>query len=131
MIGKAIKSRLTDVSAVNTIVSGRIFPQWNAKPQAAVAYERTGGSSVNSYSGSSGLESAQMRLSCLATTYEGAIDLGKKVKAALDGQSGTWGTVVVRGAFYQGGDDDAHQLDEGIDTPMFVFALDFLFWFET
>lgn len=114
-------------SGVFALVGTRIYPQ--VIPQdaemPAMAYQRISGPRDHSHSGPSGLVVARMQLTCMAASYDGAKALGEAVRAAMDGYSGTMGTVTV----------DACLLDNEIDSFAAVFEkpvvrYDYLIWYQ-
>src|SRR5512137_1455993 len=86
-----IYSALSGATIVTSVVSTRIYPM--AIPQGvaafpALVYSRAGSLRVNSLSGYSNLENAQIEVSCWATRYNDAKDLSTRVHGVMDAATG-------------------------------------------
>ena len=95
--GKAIYSILTSNSAVNAIVSGRVYPQIAAQgaafPFAVYVLQNTDPSDTKS--GVSTLDEVRYDIVVASETYAQASDLTEKIRTALDRYSGTVSGVVI------------------------------------
>lgn len=126
-IEAGIYAHLIADSGVFGLVGTRIYPQ--VIPQdaemPAMAYQRISGPRDHAHTGPTGLVSARVQLTCMAASYDGAKALGEAVRAAMDGYSGTMGTVTV----------DACLLDNEIDSFAAVFEkpvvrYDYSIWYQ-
>ena len=133
IIGKAIYAALSGNSAVNAIVSGRIYPAIGpevGKDFPEIVYGGDAEAQEQEYAGPDALTSQSVRIECHALTYAAADALANAVRVVLDGQSGTWGGIVVQGAFL----DDASEAteandDAGQESVIYVFEQQYTFWF--
>lgn len=106
--GKAIFGRLSTVSDVNDSVGGRISPlreeQGDALPR--ITYDVSGTSRDKAYDGNTGLVQRSVDVAVEAASYAEAELIAEKVRAAIDDGKGTWGGIVVLGAFFEDDDED-------------------------
>jgi hypothetical protein len=133
MLGKAIYSKLSGTVAVSADVGTRIFPE--AAPEQGltfplIVYSMTDAQHINSYSGASSLANRRVTVQCAASTYSAANTLAKNVRETLDNQSGTWGGIVVQGAFIESQQDAVQTVVAGEDLKVYVAELEFLVWFQ-
>jgi hypothetical protein len=130
MIGKALKAIADADTDVNDLVDGRFYPQFdrdNERP--SVIYDQTGCENVRSYTGRSGLQGVRAKVTAVADTYAGAIDLANKLREALDDEHGTFADVVVQRIFVENEDEDAVLIDDGGgDVPVYGKSLELLAW---
>ena len=119
-IEQAVYSRLTSVTAVSTMVSGRVYPTLIADSSTItpyIVYTRTSGEHVKSTAGMTGLAEANFDILCVtsgSSAYKDAKTLRDRVRVALDGYRGTTGGVAVRGVF----------IDDDLDEPNFAVGVD-------
>lgn len=95
--GKAIYSILTTNSAVNAIVSSRVYPQIAAQGAVFpfVVYVMQGTDPSDTKSGVSTLDEIRYDIIVASETYAQASDLTGKIRTALDRYSGTVAGVVI------------------------------------
>jgi hypothetical protein len=104
-VGLAIHPLLTGDSAVNALVSGRVYPE--LAPEGAsmpyLVYSVVSNSPSDAKDGTP-VDEAQVELFSVAATYGAANDLADKVRAALDRQSTTVsvaeGNITVQSIHY-------------------------------
>lgn len=104
-VGLAIRGILTGDSAVQTLVSGRLYPE--LAPEGAsmpyLVYSVVSNSPSDAKDGTP-IDEAQVELFSVASTYSAANDLADKVRAAMDRKSATIsvteGDVVVQSCLY-------------------------------
>lgn len=135
MSGKAIFAQLRGNGAVADLVATRVYPVGSAPTNPAipyVEYDTTGADFPRSYTGSSGLADAEIDIACVAGSYADAVALATAVRKALDNQSGTWGGIVVQGAFVTGNPESAVPIgDAGPDLGQRYEAdLSVRLWYE-
>lgn len=96
----------------------------NALP--ALVFSRDSTSRQLTLDGPSDLTTVRLGIDCWAADAVAVRDLGAKLKAALDGVTGTFGTTTIRIAYYDGeldlGDFEGDRRDKRISYD-FVFIL--------
>lgn len=95
-IEKAIRSILiadTAVKAITTRCYPGMIPQNPTYP--LIAYFKVTGNRDHHLGGPSGLAHPRFQVEAWATTYDAAKALANAIREALDGYSGTQGTVVI------------------------------------
>lgn len=104
MIGKAIYGRLQAVSAVTTLVSTRIHPDY--APQDAtypfLIYKIIGNLPSDTKEGVSRLDTVQVSIETYASTYDSANTIAEAVRTALDRYSGTIEAIVIDSIRFSG-----------------------------
>ena len=101
-IEDAIYNRLTTGT---TVVGTRVYPTLvvdSTTPTPYIVYEKTGGEHTKSMSGMVGLAEAEFDIMCVTSgtsAYSDAKSIRNSVRLILDGKTGTWGGVTVRGCF--------------------------------
>lgn len=89
--GKIIKDILTANTAVQAVISGRLYPlrvpETGSFP--CVQYQQISTVPVNQKSGPAACDFARVQVNCYATLPKGANDLADLVRAALEAYSGT------------------------------------------
>lgn len=95
--GKAIYSILTTDSAVNAIVSSRVYPQIAAQGAVFpfVVYVMQSTDPSDTKSGVSTLDEVRYDIVVASETYAEASDLTNKIRTALDRYTGTVAGVVI------------------------------------
>lgn len=88
-----------------------------------VVYRRLPGEGVQSSSGR-GPVRATFRLTCWAATHTAAIALGEAVRAAVEHQVGTWGTVTVQHCFVRDESDEFEEMLELLERQLYGRRLD-------
>lgn len=125
MIGKAIVSKLTGDTDVAALVETRVFPEFRPTDAVpAIVYEVDG----NEDAGGNPV-SCVVRLHLVATTYAQVQDLAAKVRATLNQQSGTWGGVLVQGAFLDDESEDTLTVGDSRNVRYHVLDQSYLIWF--
>jgi len=95
-IEKAIRSILiadTTVKAITTRCYPGVIPQSPTYP--LIVYYKVTGMRDHHLQGPSGLAHPRFQVEAWATTYDAAKALANAIREALDGYSGTQGTVVI------------------------------------
>jgi len=86
------------LAAAATTAASRIHPK--VLPQGvtlpAITYQRLSTPRVNSHDGPSGLAFPRFQINTWAETYAAAKTLADEIRAALDGTTGVWDSVVVQ-----------------------------------
>ena len=99
----ATRTYLLTQSGVTDLVATRLYydnlPQ-NATLPAVVLYQ-TAEDATRHLASSDTLNRHGLLLEVYATTHTSAAAVGEALKAAIEMQSGTWGTVDVRGAYVE------------------------------
>lgn len=131
-IEKAIVSKLVGTSAVNNLISGRIYPlQLPQTPTLpAITFQRVDGPREHHFEGASGIAHPRIQIDTYARTYPEVVELAKQVRIALDGFDGAVGTVNIKGAWLRGD----HDMDDGLSDELVVDqyrrTLDFVIWHD-
>lgn len=123
----ALRARLLADAGIAALVVARVYPV--VLPQApafpAITYEGVAETRLNTFGGPLGLAGPLMRLHAWASTYDGARDLARKVRLALDGWRGTQSGETVQAVKLQ------QQVDLYDDeTQMHRVAMDFRVWWN-
>jgi hypothetical protein len=111
--GKAVYGILSTNAEVTAIVGTKIFPEV-AEQEAAlplIVYQLQSVAPEDTHDGPSKLDEVRFEFLCYADTYNGAADLGDKVRGALDRVSGTYNAVNVESVQFNDVDIDV------IDAP--------------
>jgi len=130
-IGKAIFKILDDNSDVNALVSSRIYPMIARQGTdfPFIIYDVLSDEPTDYKEGVSSLDTTSIMVSVYSETYSQASDLAKKVRTALDRQSGTIAGIKVQSIKYDGYNDffDLDSFDNSSTNARGVFrkALDF------
>lgn len=112
MIGQVIYSILSNDTAVNTAVSGRIRPvvAIQGEPFPAIVYNVINASPTLTKQENSQLDQVRVQISTYAPTYAAVDSIDGQVRAALDGQGGNIAGVNVDTIylidFFDGRDDE-------------------------
>jgi len=116
-----IYSALSGATVVTAVVSSRIYPM--AIPQSlgvaafpALVYARAGSLRVNSLSGYSNLENAQVEITCWATRYNDAKDLSTRVHSIMNAATAFRATLT----------DDADGIEP--EAGLFSLTMNFSVW---
>jgi len=126
-IEEGLYSRLQAVAGVTALVSTRVYPLLVPQEASlpAIAYQRISGPRETAHDGPSGLAFARMQVTCIGSSYSSAKGVSEAVRAALDGQSGTWGSTVVGACFL---DDESDIWSTVFEKP--VVRADYLIWYQ-
>lgn len=84
---------------VHAIIANRMYPVFANHDTVVpyITYRRVNTERLGSHSGAAGnCVRTTFLLSCWAQTYDGAIDLSKKVRIRMDYVKGTWTTSIVK-----------------------------------
>jgi hypothetical protein len=105
-LSQAFVSHIATVSPVTTLVSTRVYPQYQRladKVFPALVYKIDQTTTFNTYDGAAAnqLVSSQIVIAAIGQTYSSAEATANAVQAALDGTSGTWNGVTIQGVFLQ------------------------------
>jgi hypothetical protein len=111
--GKVIFSLLTSLNSAK--VYPNVAPQSEALP--LIVYNIITNVPTNKKDGVSPLDTVRVQVSIFASTYTAACTLAASVRAALDGQRGTIGTVNVDHITF---DSERDGYTEGADEYMIV-----------
>jgi hypothetical protein len=100
-IEEALYTKLSGTAAISTLVAARIYPAPLAQEIAnpCISYQRIDTPREYSHGGYSSLAVPRFQVDCLADTYEGAYALANAVRQAVQGSSGTWGSVSIYACF--------------------------------
>ncbi len=137
MIGKAIYTRLTTAgTATLALISTRLYPKVvpeHVEPVYPLAiYGVEDEERTCTYTGSTGLNSSRVVIACYATTETSAKALRRAVLDDLDNESGTWGGIVVQGAFFETENEiPSRDPTTGEESLLFGCELEFLVWYES
>lgn len=135
--GKAIYAQLAGDAPVAAIVGTRIYPELAPEQETfpVIVYHLSAGDSGSSYAGN--VSPMKHTLTILAVVektpgagspYATLDDLGVKIKAALDDQAGTWGGVVVQGAFFEDQSDDVITIGDEADRRFYIREQTYTVW---
>lgn len=96
-VGKAMRTRLLNVSAVTTLIGTRIYPL--TLPQGvtlpAVRYQRISGNSDEYVGGTTGAASARLQFDIFADTYASGEAVREAIRQAIDQYRGTSSGVFI------------------------------------
>lgn len=97
MAGSFIHSILTADTDVQALVNGRVYPmRATQKAQSPyVTYLEIDSDPTNTDNGVSPLDTDTYQVNCFGENYEASFQLYEKVRAALDGYSGTVDTTKI------------------------------------
>jgi len=111
--GKAVYRILSTNAEVTAIVGTKIFPEVAEQETALplIVYQLQSVAPEDTHDGPSKLDEVRFEFLCYADTYNGAADLGDKVRGALDRVSGTYNAVNVESVQFNDVDIDV------IDAP--------------
>ena len=130
-IGKAIYSKLSATSGITALTSTRIYPASSppsVKTYPLIVYEEDEAEVQHHYTGNSNLALARVRIAAISETYEGADTVANLIRSALDNQGGTWGGVVVQGAFFENESTELATVPDS-DTQYHIREQAYLIWF--
>lgn len=122
----AWRATLLADAAVLAAVEDRIYPSilpQNERRQS-VTYQEISGQGDHHMQGASGLAQSRVQFNAWADNPDDAYDLALKVKAALDGYSGTVGGVTIKGVFY----DSVRDLVDD-EAKLHARSMDFIVWY--
>ena len=110
--GKAVYGILSTNTEVTDIVSTRIYPEIAEQeaPVPFIVYQVQNVAPEDTHDGPSTLDEIRFEFLCYDATYNGAAELGDKVRGALDRVQGTYNTVNVQSVQFN--DVDTEIIDE-------------------
>ena len=95
-------NKVKNTAAVAAVISGRMYTMVvpNSAEEPYIAFARVRTDELKTHGGSGGLLVARFRLTCWSLSYLTTIDLGDKVRTAVDNiGAGAWGGVTVQRCF--------------------------------
>jgi hypothetical protein len=101
----ALRAFLLGDTAIQVIVSGRVFPMVlpQGERRASIVYNRISGDGDHTMDGATGLARPRYQIDCWAADPDQAAALSNLVKSRIDGYRGTMGSgadqVTVQGVF--------------------------------
>jgi hypothetical protein len=128
----AIRTRLTDDSAVAALVGSRVYtmdtrPQGSALP--AIAIRQIGGNRHYSHDGEAGQVEGRVEINCYGASGASAAALATAARRAIEGLGFTAGGETVQGVFIDGEQDfSAGAESEGV--RVYRVALDAVVWYQ-
>ena len=134
-LGEAFYDYLATVEAITDLIGDRVYPQYVKladKTPPLIVYKLDNTTSIVTYSdGANALKSADIVITAVGKHYADAQAVADALVSALDGQSGTWGTVTVQGCFLHddGISDDVITEPESEEVMYFVKELRYLTWY--
>jgi hypothetical protein len=113
IIEQAVYAILAADSGVDALVTDRIYLDFipQNKPLPAIVVNRDGTDHEHDMSGASGLAMARMAVDYFANDRLAARTLAEAGRQALQGQSGTYGGVIVQGVFLSSDDATSELVD--------------------
>lgn len=125
--GPAIRSKLLTVSDVTDLVGTRIRPDKLSQKETlpAIAYSQITSDHIQGVAGPVGLSEVRVLLGCFGDTHIAAENLGDKVRLALDGESGTFGSEDVDICLLQSMDHEYLDPIDSSDRAVYVTNLIF------
>ena len=125
--GPAVRSKLLTVSAVTDLVGTRFRPDALSQKETlpAIAYTQLISDHLQGLGGPVGLSVARIVVGCFADTHVDAENLGDKVRIALDGESGTFGSETVDICILEEMDQDYLEPRDASDKGLYVTNLIF------
>ena len=129
-----LRSALVGSTAVNALISGRIYPLRYVGPQPVqyplIIWRRARIQRVPTMTGPAGLPRVTMELHIYALTYNAARDLADKCRKVLDGYAGSIDNTEVRQATLEDESDDLVD-QEGAETSIYTVRQQYdIFWVE-
>ena len=122
IVGKAIYSILITDSDILGTVSTRIFPEIAAQgeTQPYIVYSVVSNNPSDTKDDNGEIDEAQVEVYCFHNKYSDAIDLGVKVRAALERKNGTFGGVKIQSINYTN-----EQMDVNPERSIWVAIQDY------
>ncbi len=128
-----LRSALVGNTAVNAIISGRIYPLRYVGPQPVafplIIWRRAGIIREQTLGAPMGIPRVQAEFYSYALTYSAARDLADKCRKVLDGYGGTVDTVVVEQVALTDEEDDLVE-QEGAETSIYVVRQTYEIWWQ-
>jgi hypothetical protein len=128
-----LRTALVGSTAVNAIISGRIYPLRYVGPQK-IAYplliwRRARIERQQAFNAPVGVPRVTMELYAYAETYEAARDLADKCRVVLDGYGGTVENTEVKQAALIDEADDLVEV-EGAESPLYMVKQTYDIWWQ-
>ena len=117
-------ARLTADGGVSALVVTRVYP--DVLPQGvtypAIRYQRISTARLYNLGGKADQADTRFQIDCYATTRIGAIALADAVRAALDSQTGLWGSIAIRNVTTE---NETADLEPGVEPKIYNQRLEF------
>lgn len=125
--GPAVRSKLLTVSDVTDLVGTRIRPDALSQKETlpAIAYTQIISDHLQGLGGPIGLTVVRMLVGCFGDSHVDAENLGDKVRLALDGESGTFGSEEVDICLLEEMDHEYIEPNDASDRGLYVTNLIF------
>lgn len=124
--GQAIYNILSNDTAVNSAVSGRIYPD-RAEEDASfpyLVYNMIGDTPLNQKSGGAAVDLVSFQITALAKNFDDTEDITDKVRSALESQTGSFAGHDVAGITFDSAqnlfDEDAYVHLGTTDFTLFI-----------
>lgn len=131
IVEDALYAILTANSDVSGLVSLRVYPLQS--PQLPVypliIYRRIGGNHGQHMTGGTGLGSARLEVASWGKKHSLAWALAENVRDALQGFTGSAGSVDVSAVILDGDSADSEQLATGREQFVYNVSHEYTFWF--
>jgi len=130
-IQHALETILEEDSGVSAIVSSRVYPLLRSTGSAlpAITYQKIDGPRLQSHDGPSGTAHPRFQVNIWAKKYTEVVTLAERVRIALDGYSGTVGTVVIQAITLED-EADAMEAEDVEEMKMYGIRQDYFVWHE-
>ena len=118
IIGNYIAAAIKASSAMNALISGRIYPVIIPQndPYPAITYSVTNSPANTGHETAATQDRATVQFNIWATTYASCLAIDTALRTLIDNVSGAAGGVTVTGCDYAGGSD-------GIDDKLEYFFI--------
>jgi hypothetical protein len=128
-----LRTALVGSTAVNSVISGRIYPLRHVGPQK-IAYplliwRRARIIREQAFNGPVGVPRVSMELYAYGETYESARDLADKCRVVLDGYGGTVDNTEVKQTALVDEADDLVEVD-GAESPLYMVKQTYDIWWQ-
>lgn len=128
-----LRSALVGSTAVNSLISGRIYPLRYVGPQPVVyplvIWRRAGIQREQAFAGPVGVPRVTVELYHYGTTYESVRDLADKARQVLDGYGGTVDTVEVKQTALVDEVDDL-VMQDGSEASLYSVRQQYEVWWQ-
>ena len=127
-IGPGVRSKLIADSDVSALVGTRIRPDKLAQTETlpAIAYTEINTEHDQGIDGPVGSRLTRLAVGCFDDSRLGANALAEKVRLAIDGETGTFGSETVDACVLEDTNQQDIQPDDGSDVGQYVTTLIFL-----
>lgn len=128
-----LRSALVGNNAVNTLISGRIYPLRYVGPQPVqfpiIIWRRSGIQREQAFNGPVGVPRVTAEFFMYGTSYESVRDLADKCRQVLDGYGGTVDNVEVKQVALTDESDDLVP-QEGAETSLYSVRQQYEIWWQ-